>query len=55
IIKDAEGKEIVPKFKAHHRGMPPSERKECHEEIQKLLKGGFIQESNSPWSCAAFY
>ncbi|KAH9299475.1 hypothetical protein KI387_031157, partial [Taxus chinensis] len=55
LIKDAEGKEIIPKFKAHHRSMPPSERKECHEEIQKLLKAGFIQESNSPWSCAAFY
>ncbi|KAH9328950.1 hypothetical protein KI387_001058, partial [Taxus chinensis] len=53
--KDEKGNDIIPKFRAHHKGMIPAERKECHEEIKKLIQGGFIQESNSSWACASFY
>lgn len=34
------------KSKAHHIGMSPSLRKECHEEIKDLLHKRFIKESS---------
>lgn len=43
------------KSKAHHIGTFLSLRKECKEEIEELLKKGFIKKNSTSYSCATFY
>ena len=42
-------------YMGHSYRMSPGELKECHEQIQELLRKGYIEKSMSPWATPCLF